>query len=360
MAKPFDVSKFRRGIEKSIEGINIGFHDPTTWISTGNYALNYLIAGRFDAAIPLGKVTVFAGQPASGKSLLVSGNIVKNAQDQGIYVILIDTEHALDEDWLKPFGVDTSEAKLLKIGLSQINEVGKLLSDFIKSYREEPEEARPKVLFVIDSLGMLLSPTEIDQFNNGEMKGDMGIKAKQLKLLVKNVLNQFADLDIGLVATNHTYASQDPYNPDDIVSGGSGFVFAASIVIAMKPLKLKEDEEGNKVKEVLGIRSGCKIMKTRYNKPFETTEVRIPWDTGLDPYSGLFDLFEKKGMVVKEGNRYKYIDKSGNEHKHWRKEYLVNEDGILDLIMAEFDTTPRTYPEPQETKELEAKLEAED
>lgn len=218
--RPFDVSRFRKSITKSIENISIGFHDPTTWISTGNFALNYRISGRFDGAVPLGKVTVFAGQPASGKSLIVSGNVVKNAQDMGIYVILIDTENALDEPWLQAFGVDTSEEKMLKLNMSMVNDVGKLMSDFIKSYREEPEENRPKVLFVIDSLGMLLSPADVAQFEKGEMKGDMGIKAKQLKALVKNVLNQFADLDIGLVATNHTYSSQDPYSPDDIVSGG--------------------------------------------------------------------------------------------------------------------------------------------
>ena len=43
MGKPFDVSKFRKEITKSIDGLSIGFNDPTDWISTGNYALNYLI-----------------------------------------------------------------------------------------------------------------------------------------------------------------------------------------------------------------------------------------------------------------------------------------------------------------------------
>ncbi len=62
MGKPFDVSKFRKEITKSIDGLSIGFNDPTDWISTGNYALNYLISGDFNRGIPLGKVTVFAGE----------------------------------------------------------------------------------------------------------------------------------------------------------------------------------------------------------------------------------------------------------------------------------------------------------
>ena len=35
MGKPFDVSKFRKEITKSIDGLSIGFNDPTDWISTG-------------------------------------------------------------------------------------------------------------------------------------------------------------------------------------------------------------------------------------------------------------------------------------------------------------------------------------
>ena len=112
MAKPFDVSKFRKEITKSIDGLSIGFNDPTDWISTGNYALNYLISGDFNRGIPLGKVTVFAGESGAGKSYICSGNIIKNAQEQGIFVVLIDSENALDEDWLKALGVDTSEYAL--------------------------------------------------------------------------------------------------------------------------------------------------------------------------------------------------------------------------------------------------------
>ena len=96
-SKTFDPSKFRTSLTKSISGMSAGFHDPTDWVSTGNYALNYLISGDFHKGIPLGKVSVFAGESGSGKSYICSGNIAKSAQEQGIYVVLVDTENALDE-----------------------------------------------------------------------------------------------------------------------------------------------------------------------------------------------------------------------------------------------------------------------
>jgi RecA/RadA recombinase len=135
MGKPFDVSKFRKSITKSIDGISVGFNDPTDWISTNNYALNYLISGDFNKGIPMGKVTVFAGESGAGKSFICSGNLVKNAQEQGIYVILIDTENALDEAWLHALGVDTSEDKLLKLNMAMIDDVAKMITEFVKEYK---------------------------------------------------------------------------------------------------------------------------------------------------------------------------------------------------------------------------------
>ena len=334
MVKAFDVSKFRKTLTKSITGMSSGFHDPTDWISTGNYALNYLVSGDFNKGIPLGKVTVFAGESGSGKSYICAGNIVKAAQDQGIFVVLIDSENALDEQWLTALDVDTDEKKLLKLNMSMIDDVAKTVSTFMQDYKAMPEEERPKVLFVIDSLGMLLTPTDVDQFTKGDMKGDMGRKPKALTALVRNTVNMFGSHNVGLVATNHTYASQDMFDPDDKISGGQGFIYASSIVVAMRKLKLKEDEDGNKVTDVRGIRAGCKVMKTRYAKPFEGVQVKIPYETGMNPYSGLVDLFEKQGILVKDGNRLKYTDPNGVEHKEYRK----NWDGaMLDLVMKDTD-----------------------
>ena len=332
--KAFDVSKFRKNLTKSITGMSAGFHDPTDWISTGNKALNYLVSGDFNKGVPLGKVTVFAGESGSGKSYFCAGNIVKEAQKQGIFVVLVDSENALDETWLQALEVDTDEKKLLKLNMSMIDDVAKTVSTFMSDYRDMAEEDRRKVLFVIDSLGMLLTPTDVDQFTKGDMKGDMGRKPKALTALVRNCVNMFGSHNVGLVATNHTYASQDMFDPDDKISGGQGFIYASSIVVAMKKLKLKEDEDGKKVTDVRGIRAACKVMKTRYAKPFESVQVKIPYEQGMDPYSGLVDLFEKKGLLTQQGNRLKYVDSMGKEHLNYRKDWSGEQ---LELIMSDFE-----------------------
>jgi len=471
--KSFDPTKFRNSLTKSITGMSSGFNDPSIWISTGSYALNYLVSGDFHKGIPLGKVSVLAGEsgclpsdswvmasvdgdayqqksvedlreawhsgseiwidspdgmvkvvnwfdkgklpmyristkhcstrcaanhllqrgghqwvPAekvkvgaklqtihgveevlrvedlgteeecydfevdhdkhrywgdgfsshnSGKSYIASGNIVKNAQEQGIFVVMIDSENALDEAWLKKLGVDTSEEKLLKLNMAMIDDVAKTISEFMKNIKTLDDDERPQVLFVIDSLGMLMTPTETNQFEGGDMKGDMGRKAKALKALVTNCVNMFGAYNIGLVATNHSYQSQDMFKPGQVVSGGSGFIFASSVVITMQKLTLKEDEDGNKVSDVRGIRSACKVEKSRYSKPFEAVKINIPWDGGMDPYSGLTDLFEKKGLLTKSGNKLIYTTLDGEEIKKFRKQWNRNDDGCLDIVMREFE-----------------------
>lgn len=330
-----DLSKFRKTITKSIDGISVGFRDPSIWIDTGNYTLNYLISGDFTKGIPLGKVTIFAGRSGSGKSYLASANLVKNAQAQGILCVIVDSENAIDEGWLQKLGVDTSEDKLMKVNIGEIDPCSKFISEFVKGYKEDykdvPEKDRPGVLFIIDSLGMLQTPVDVAQFQSGDIsKGSFGTRAKALRALIINSVNLIAEHNIGLVMTNHVRQSSDQYSPDDIISGGDSQIFAASIVLAMKKGKLKEDDEGNKISEVNGIRAMCTVYKSRFNHKalYKKVEIKIPFESGMDPMSGLFEFFEDEKMLTKEGNRYSYSGPGGS-FKQFRKNITDDQYAIL-------------------------------
>ena len=192
---------------------------------------------------------------------------------------------------------------------------------------------------------MLLSPTDVKQFEAGDLKGDLGRKPKALTALIRNTVNSIAPYPIGLIVTNHTYASQDMFDPDDKISGGAGFVYASSIVVAMRLLKLKEDEEGNKITQVRGIRAACKVMKSRFSKPFEAVQIKIPYESGMDAYSGLVDLFEKSGDFVKKGNKLVYTDSAGNEHSYFRKGWNAEtlEPVLQDKTDSEVNTPELEY-----------------
>jgi len=86
----------------------------------------------------------------------------------------------------------------------------------------------------------------------------------------------------------------------------------------------------------MGIRAACKVMKTRYSKPFEGVQVKIPYEQGMSPYSGLTDLAEKKGLLKKDGNRLAFTTSDGEIIKQFRKAWEANDEGCLDKVMIDF------------------------
>lgn len=307
MRHPVDMTKFAKSMTKNLN-ISYGFNDPTIWVSTGNYILNYLISGKFDRGIPLGKVTMMAGESGSGKSFIVSGTIVRNAQEMGIIPVLFDTENALDEEWLRRLGVNTDPEKLLRFQVSMINDVAKIMSEFMKMYKSEymdlPKEERPKYLFVIDSLGMLLTDTDVDQFEKGDMKGDLGRKPKQLNALVKNLVNQIAEFDIGVVATNHTYASQDMFDPDDKISGGC--LVKGTQVFTNNGLK--EIQDINEDDLVLSHDNEYhRVLKTWF---YKKSTIKLTLDDG-----NIFECSPEHKFLIEDNDEY-----------HWKEAKDLNEN----------------------------------
>lgn len=343
--KAIDLSKFKKTIEKNIDTVSVGFNDPKTWIHTGNYALNYRVSSDFFKGLPLdGKMILLAGESGSGKSYLASGNIVKWCQDNNVLPVIIDTENALDESWMKNFGIDP-DGYIMKISAGLIDDIAKIMADFIKNYKDSYKDLnyddKPKVLFIIDSLGMASTNVEVEQVEAGNIKGDLGRKQKQLFSMCRTFMASCTNEPIGMLATQHTYASQDMFSPDAKIAGGSSLEYTPSIIIAMTKSKLKEDENGTKTSDVKGIRVNAVVRKTRYAQPFQKITFNIPYETGMDPYSGLFELFSEslfygnKNVLSKEGSYVAYYSPTTGEQvwKKYRKS-ITSED--YDAIMKEY------------------------
>lgn len=345
MKAPFDLSKLRRNVEKKIPGMSYGFNDPTTFLDTGCFALNYLTGGRFDGGVPLeGKTTMFAGDSGSGKSYIVSANLIKDAQAKGVFPILVDTENALDKQWLSKLGVNVSEDFLLKMVASTVDDVsqflGMVIDDWSEKNKDLPYDQQAKMLIVVDSVGMLITPNQEKQFMEGDQKGDLGLKAKQVSNMMRVLQAKIASKPIGIVFTNHVYASQDQYTPD-VIPGGKMLEFATSVIVQMNKLLLKKDEMGDVIVDdgqvAAGIRSSAVVRKSRYSKPFEKVFIYIPYETGMNPYSGLFDLLVGKGVLKQEGTWYTYTSPVTGEIIKKQKRTFLKETNFFDQIIAEHD-----------------------
>jgi hypothetical protein len=101
----------------------------------------------------------------------------------------------------------------------------------------------------------------------------------------------------------------------------------------------------------MGIRASCKVMKTRYAKPFEGVQVKIPYETGMSPFSGMVDLMEKRSLLKKEGNSLVFVTSDGEIIKKFRKKWEANDEGCLDRAMADFGNHKEEVSTPEDTVE---------
>lgn len=319
--------KFLAGINKDLEkaGIEAGSPEPPRyWFSTGNYVLNKIMSGSFHRGIPQGRVTGLAGPSGGGKSFLAA-NAMKSAQEEGAYIVAIDSEHALDNEFVSAIGVDP-EKDYTYYEVDTIAQCMKVVSAFTKGYNAEygHDQDAPKVLIVIDSLDMMETETEFANREKGVQKGDQGQRNKQLKAMLRGFVQAIKRSNISIIVTSQVYENQDIMNGEGrwIVSGG--IKFALSQIFLITKLKLKDLGS----REVKGIRMKIEGYKTRFTRPYQTVTIEVPYEEGMDPYNGLLDVGVEMGLITKRGSRYSL---TGEDKTWYSKEFGQYAETVLKL-----------------------------
>lgn len=315
-----DLSKVKTSLDK--RDIATSLSTPDVWLSTGNMALNRLLSNSFSVGVPNRRSTMFFGPSGTGKSLLLS-KIAVNAQKAGYMVVYIDTEHAIDESYMKRVGMNMDDDWFLPVRVSTIEEVSAIMSDLFRD--TIPED---KVFVAMDSLSMLETQQEVEKFDkSGELQNDQGRTAKRLKALVKNINAKIGGRDMFFVYTAHAYANQDLTNGKGkwIISGGEGQLYIPSMSLLLEKLKLKDDS-GNST----GFTMKAEIYKSRFSKLGSKCRLDVPFDEGIDPYDGVLFILVEEGMVNKNGAWYNY-EHNGETIKFQKKNANKHIDCILGI-----------------------------
>jgi recombination protein RecA len=297
------LKDFNKTVSKMGEGVNTDTSPPDWWFGSGNYVLNKIIAGNFDRCIGQGRVTGLAGPSGAGKSFLLA-NIIKQAQKEGAYILLLDSEGAFDDDWATAIGIDVTSENYNCIQVCTIPQVVKIVSSFTKGYREDyPDGKGPKVLIAVDSCDMLMTDSESEKYDKGNPNADQGQHPKQIKQMLKTFVNDIKSLYVSMIVTKQVY----PANHDQLLKGEGAWVvndairYSLSQIMLITKLKLKSDSG------ITGIRMKVEGFKTRFAKPFQQVTIEVPYDTGMNPYSGLLDVAVNMGIVTKRG-AWNYIE----------------------------------------------------
>ena len=268
------------------------FSEVDEWISTGNYLLNAQISGSLFGGIPNTRSLGVMGDPGTGKSFFCL-NVVREAQKQGYDVVYCDTEGAIDKSSAKNFGIDLNKIRYQPIQtVSQFQTFVSNLLELVKKAKTAGEN--PKILLVLDSLGMLSTDKELNDALRGHNAADMGAKAKELRKLFRVITLDLTAAKIPLICTNHVYAGGG-YIPTKESSGGDGPIFAMSAVAFLSKAQLK-DGSGTKT----GIVVTSNLKKSRFTVP-EVIKFHISFANGMNPYVGLQDYVSWEACGIERG-----------------------------------------------------------
>jgi RecA/RadA recombinase len=257
-----------------------------SFISTGVYILDACLSARLlDGGIPSSRITGLIGESGSGKSF-IAYSICKQSQIKGYSIVFIDTEESIDLEDFPKYGVDNSPEKLRLIKSNKVEDINITLTQLLDELKEAKMEGFeiPKILIVLDSIGMLSSQKEKNDLISGNIKQDM-TRSKALNALFRSINSDLGFLDIPFLCCNHSYLSQDLF-PREIAKGGMGLIYSASILGFLSKSKLKDGSEDNMDLGQSGISVLFKTQKNRLAKP-KKIRFDISFIHGMNPYTGL-------------------------------------------------------------------------
>lgn len=298
------------------------------YIDTGSLALNAIIAGSLYKGVPEGRVIQFAGPSGCGKTFFVQ-KIIANAQKMGKYVIIFDSENAIDPESAINFGIDPTKVKYVSAGTVENtrNAIYKFLSGVAKT------DKIGKFLIVIDSLANMESELGESRMDKESVSSDMGTFAKSVKSLLKTCTKWSALSKTPIVFTNHIYDNPNQMYPtiEKEYPGGRYARYMPSVTVQMSKVGTKDDG-GSTIDNTLvagqksysGVTLKCLTVKNRFIKPYMEVSLYLSFATGLDKYYGLLEIMRGLGVVVLDGKTYKdWNGESLGFYKSWRKDKEV-------------------------------------
>jgi len=257
------------------------------WMTTGNYALNWIISKDMYKGLPMGRVILFSGDPGSGKSLIALSIMREPSID---IIVYMDTEGGgVTKDFASFIGINTK--KVLYTPVDTVEDLIKRMEKIIDTI--EKNKSSKNVLMVIDSMSMLTTERE----RNPEGGADMGAKAKLVRQFFRTYARKMQKLNIACVMTAHLTETIGGYGPSKTVAGGTIMGYMPSIEIRFAKVNAESELEQSAVGTSMS-KIRAEIMKSRFGTHGKRIKFDLDMERGLDPYAGLFDILKDYGFIV--------------------------------------------------------------
>ena len=331
------------------------------WVSTQNYALDWVCSGKADGTggLPSERIIELFGDPSSGKSLILA-HLLAEAQRMGGIPVLYDVEATFDMYFAGRIGLDVSNLLYTKAYTNTTKKkkvlekddkgkeilVEKLIPIRVPVTIEKMQEMMenlidityhefPGILLVIglDSVAAISTEHELDDPDKRDLT-----KAQGVRKFVKMIEAKIADQNCMLIATNHVTARIDMKMPwerkkgiklgpkeDKNQPGGSGLPFGSSVRLDLT--RGIDIEEG--IGNVVGHEIYIYTHKNKVYLPHKQTIVEMRFDSGLDRYSGLLPVLVKKEVVEDMGAQvFRYKGQRFKKHPQEKPKFI----GLVEMV----------------------------
>jgi RecA/RadA recombinase len=295
------------------------FFNDKDLIQTSVPMINVALSGKLDGGLAPG-LTVFAGPSKHFKTafaLMLAKSYMEKYEDA--VVLFYDSEFGSPQSYFDSFGIDTK-----RVLHTPITDIEQLKHDSMQQLNNI--ERGDHVIIIVDSVGNLASKKEVDDALEGKSVADM-TRAKQLKSLFRMVTPHLNIKDIPMIVVNHTYKEQGMF-PKDVVSGGTGIYYSADAIFIIGRQQEKEGQE------LVGYNFIINVEKSRHVREKSRIPVEVSFEGGISKWSGLLDVAQEGGFVVKPSNGWYSI--KGEEKKYRIKDTYTKEFWLPVLANKEF------------------------
>lgn len=269
--------------------------------STGSVGLDIALG---IGGIPKGRICEIYGPESSGKTTLALSTAAQ-VQRAGGTVVFIDAEHALDVNYAKRLGIDTS-----KLLVSQ-PDCGEQALDICEAIVLSGSVD----LVVVDSVAALVPRAEID----GEMEDQQpGLQARLMSKALRKLTAASAKSNTTILFINQIRMKIGVmFGSPETTSGGNALKFYASVRLDVRRIGSIKDAEN-----VTGNRVRVKVVKNKVAAPFREAEFDIIFNEGVSSVGELVDIGSEKGIVDRAGAWFSFRGERIGQGREGAKQFL--------------------------------------
>jgi RecA/RadA recombinase len=228
--------------------------------------------GAQTLGIPFGFVVMVSGNTDSGKTSATI-EFMREAQKQGVKVILADTEKKTTKSRLQSWGVNPDELALVQP--TSLEEMYDGIWMWWMAIKDADPEAR--ILVIIDNLGN--TPSWKEGETNLEDSMQMGLAAKINKRAFRRMVPRLGRDKVAFLVINYTYANMG--SPGMTNAGGKAVDFFSCLTFQTSRKQWLEKKQGGHTLRI-GARVQWRLYKNHLLEAGKTVRKELVMDITAD------------------------------------------------------------------------------